>query len=264
MTRSGSQSPIIADPQPLPTAIAALESLSINWLLCQAIATQLPKLLPIAVLKQTRIGKALSRGATLVPPQSASARTAASVLQLWQLGVKQEKASSSSTANAHELMLQAIRLSMQSAASETKPKAAAVVVKHPPVPIAPILPIVTTGGKQSHPGVEVVQSEEGYGNILVTTKDFKKDSIVLAETPLLTFDPTDLDDYICKFNQATAEVKEKVLDMGHRSDEQLEADGGDGQYGRSRKKESELAQKYSLPVKQVAILLDIRHTNLNK
>jgi len=226
----------------------------------EAIATQLPKLLPIAVLKQTCIGKALSRGAALVPPQSASARTAASVLQLWQLGVKQEKASSSSTADAHELMLQAIRLSTQSGVPEAK--AAAVVVKHAPLPIAPILPIVTTSGEQSHPGVEVKHSEEGYGNILVTTQDFKKDSIVLAETPLLTFDPTDLDDFICKFNQATAEVQERVLDMGHRSDEQLEADvGGDGQYGRSRKKETELAQKYSLPVEQVAILLDIRHTN---
>ena len=116
--------------------------------------------------------------------------------------------------------------------------------------------------EQNCPGLEVQSRGEGFGNVLMTTQQFSTGSIVLAETPLLTFNDTDVEDYISKFSDATAEVQEKVLDMCHRSLEEIEADvEGESQYARSRAKEAELAQKYSLSLEKVTLLLDIRHTN---
>ena len=62
-----------------------------------------------------------------------------------------------------------------------------------------------------------------------------------------------MDDYIKKFASSSREVKNKILDMGHRSlrdiDQGLKSDG------------TSLAKQYSQDVNEVIIALDVRHTN---
>ena len=102
-------------------------------------------------------------------------------------------------------------------------------------------------------GLEVRECDNGYGSILVATKPFSKGTIVLQETPLLTFKARDPDDYIKKFASSPREVKNKILDIGHRSlqdiDQGLKSDG------------TSLAKQYSQDVNEVIIALDVRHTN---
>ena len=96
----------------------------------------LPKLLPVSLLRSSRIGKAMAKAISLVPGDSADARTGTLTLEMWKLGVKQEKSCSSiPVAAAHELLLGAIEASITPAAAVEKKvtAVAAVVVKHPPV-----------------------------------------------------------------------------------------------------------------------------------
>ncbi len=102
-------------------------------------------------------------------------------------------------------------------------------------------------------GLEVRSHDGGGGCILVATKAFAKGAIVLQESPLITFKAKSPEDFIQKFSTCADEIKDKILDMGHRVfqdiDKGLKEDG------------AKLANEYDLDADQVVIALDVRHTN---